>query len=183
MDEIFTYTEQKAPYLLGRVKELVIQFIRYSKSAHELIPKLEKQIELESSGNLIFELDNRPIKIPQGFRDAYPKIFSDVYRRAYLNLTDKNKAPQALVEIFVEFLTHDEEFKELGEHHKLVLNDIADMVCARLNGQSPEEFVAVKDAHAAVPDAKRLRLDEDILNSVEQELLKLEQINASGPLK
>ena len=55
MNEIFAYTHQKAPYLMGRVKELVIQFIKYSKSARDLVPKLDRQIELESSGKLSFE--------------------------------------------------------------------------------------------------------------------------------
>ena len=113
MAEIFKYTEKKAPYLLGRVKELVIQFIRYRESAHNFLPGLDKQIQLESSGKLKIKLDRRPVIIPQGFREAYRSIFTDVHRRVYLNISDKDKVPEALVDVFIDFLVHEESFNQL----------------------------------------------------------------------
>jgi len=175
MNKIFRYTEQKAPYLLGRVKELVIQFIRYSKSARTLIPQLERQIELEASGKLTFELDSRPLTIPKGFRKIYKLIFPDVHRRVYLSLTDRSRVAEALVEIFVEFLVHEEGFKELEEYHLPLLNEIVERTCARINGQNLEDFMSAEPADALVQDVRRLRLSEDVLNSVEQELFKLVQ--------
>jgi len=175
IEEIFRYTEQKAPFLLGRVKELVIQFIRYSESARNLIPKLERQIELELSGKLTFELDSRPIMVPQGFREAYYKIFPDVCRRVYVNLSDKDKMPEALMEVFVEFLVHEEGFRQLEEHHIPLLNEIIDRTCARFNGQNFKEFVPTEPNNEAIPNVRKFRLGEDVLNSVEQELLKLVQ--------
>ncbi|MCK9419586.1 MAG: B12-binding domain-containing radical SAM protein [Nitrospirae bacterium] len=175
MNDIFRYTAGKAPFLLERVKQLVIQFVRYSKSARDLIPKLEKQIELESSGSLIFQLDSRPMTVPKGFREAYQNIFPDTYRRVYLNLTDKKKVSQALMEVFVEFLVHEEQFSSLEEHHVPLLLEIVDRTCARFNDQKLEDYVPVDSADATVPDSRALRLGEDVLNSVEQELLKLVQ--------
>jgi hypothetical protein len=184
MNEIFGYAEQKAPYLLGRVKELVIQFVKYSKSALDLIPKLERQIELEASGRLTFELDNRPITIPPAFRDAYKMVFPEIHRRVYLNLSEKNRVPDALVEVFVEFLAHEENLNHLEEHHISLLNEIADRTCVRLSGKSPQEFVPVETSGIPVPNVRKLRLDEDVLKSVEQELINLAQGKAGtqGPL-
>jgi hypothetical protein len=151
----------------------VIQFVRYSRSARGLIPKLERQIELESSGSLIFQLDSRPMTIPRGFREAYQKIFPNTYRRVYLNLTDKSKVSQALMEVFVEFIVHEEGFEKMEDHHVPLLNEIIDRTCARFNGQKLGDYTPADSADAEVPDIRTLRLGEDVLNSVEQELLKL----------
>jgi radical SAM superfamily enzyme YgiQ (UPF0313 family) len=175
MNEIFRFTTEKAPFLLARVKELVIQFIRYSKTARDLIPKIDQQIELEASGQLTFELDTRPLTISKGFRKSFRSIFPDIHRRVYLNLNNKNKVPEALTEIFVDFLTREERCGRLEKYHFSVLKDIADRTCSDLNGQPPEDFVAIERTNTSIPDVKRLRLGEDVLNSVEQELIKLVQ--------
>lgn len=173
IEEIFRFTEHKAPFLLERVRELVIQFMRYSESARNLIPKLDRQIELELSGKLAFELDSRPITVPREFRKAYHKIFKDIYRRVYSNLSDKAEVPKTLMEVFVEFLVHEEGFKQMEEHHMPLLNEIIDRTCARVNGQKFEEFVPKEPGDKIIPDSTKSRLSEDVLNSVEQELIKL----------
>jgi len=175
MAKIFEYTEQTAPNLLARVKELVVQFIRYRDSVHDFLPGLDRQIEIESSGKLEIRLDSRPVPIPPGFRNAYKSIFPDIHRRVYLNLNDKSKVPEALVEIFVDFLVHEDGLDQLEDHHISLLNEIADQTCARLSGQPPEEYVAAEPDDTPVPDARRLCLDEDVMKSMEQELTKLVQ--------
>jgi radical SAM superfamily enzyme YgiQ (UPF0313 family) len=181
IEKIFRVTEDKAPYLLGRVKQLVIQFVRYSNSARNLIPILDSQIELEATGKLTFELDNRPITIPHGFEEAYKNIFSDVYRRVYLNLNEKEKVPEALMEVFVEFLVHEEAFRELEQYHTALLEEMADRTCARINGQNYEDFIPVESSEAVVPDYKKMRLHDEVIKSVEQELIKLVQEKTESP--
>jgi radical SAM superfamily enzyme YgiQ (UPF0313 family) len=173
MEEIFRSAHEKAPFILNRVKELVVQFIKYRDSVHEFIPGLDRQIELESTGRVEIKLDNRPVIIPQGFRDSYRPIFRDIHQRVYLNLEDRKRIPEALVEIFVEFLVHEERFSKLEEHHGVLLNEITDRTCARINGQGLEDYVPIESSDVAVPDALRLRLHDDVLKSVEQELMKL----------
>lgn len=175
MNEIFRYTEQKASFLLGRVKELVIQFIRYRESVHDFLPGLNRQIELESSGKLIIKLDNRPITISQAFRDAYRSIFSDIHRRVHLILSDERNVPEVLVDTFVDFLVHEEGLTKLEEHHISLLNEIAERACARFNGQKQEDFVSADSSEKTVPDPLKYHLHEDILKAVEQELLRLVQ--------
>ena len=173
MAEIFRHTEQTAPFLLGRVKELVIQFIRYRNSAHDFIPGLEQQIELEASGKLLIKLDTRPIPIPAGFRKSFNSIFSLIHRRANQNLADKNSIPKVLVDVFVEFLVHEEGFSQMEEHHISLMNEIVDRTCARFNGQPLGEHVPAEPAGMAVPDVRQHRLKDDILIGVEHELMKM----------
>lgn len=173
MADIFTAASLTAPSLLGRVKESVVQFVKYRESVHEFLPGLDRQIALESSGALEITLDNRPVTVSQEFRKAFQKIFPDVHRRVYLNLTEKGLAPQALVEVFVEFLVHEEGFKQLEEHHMPFLYEIVDRTCARMNGQNLGDFIPLDSLDIAVPDPQRVQLGDDILKSVEQELLRL----------
>jgi len=181
MEDIFRYTEQKTPVFLGRVKELVIQFIRYAESAHSLIPKMEELIELEFSGRVVFGLDNRPIPVTPAFRENYRSIFPDIYRRVYLNLEDKSKVPEVLVEVFVDFLSHEEGCEHLDESHRAILNDIVDNTCVRFNGEKPNEFKLVVATNGNVSDVKNTQLHEDILKSVEQELIRF--IQSKGEIK
>jgi radical SAM superfamily enzyme YgiQ (UPF0313 family) len=172
--DIFNYTMKKAPYMMERVKELVIQHAKYRESLEKLLPQLNRQIELESSGTLTFDLDNSPILVPKTFRESYNKIFSDVYRRIYTNLMDKRRVPEALVEVFVDFLVRwGENFTQAEAYHYSFLNEICDRTCAKFNGQLPQEFMPVELYDISIPEVKGIRLSDDILKSVEQELIKI----------
>ena len=178
MERIFTFTAAKAPYLLGRVKSLVIQFVKYSNSARGLLPKIDRQIDLETSGKLTFELDTRPITIPRQFDKTYREIFPALHRRVYLNLKDKEKVAEGMMEIFVEFFVREEGFTTFQEYHGPLLEEIVDRTCARMNGEQWENFVPVVSLDAPVPDVSKTRLHEEIIKSVEQELIKLVQEKA-----
>jgi len=157
-----------------RVKELVVQFVRYRISAHEFAPGLKKQIALESTGQMQIRLDSRPVTVSNTFRDGYTRTyFRKVYERAYRLLEDKEKVPNALVDIFVDFLVRDEQFRGWEDHHLAVLNEITDRTSAVCNGVRPESFIPSDDEAVAVPSVSRARLHEDILIAVEQQLLKL----------
>lgn len=173
MSDIFRFTEEKAPFLMGRVKEMVVQFIRYRKSAYEFIPGLQRQIDLESSGKLQIQLDTRPVTIPNGFREAYRSIFPAICHRVRMNLQDKSKVAETLVEVFVEFLVHEEGLRKMEEYHHSLLFEISDRTCARVNGQKLEDFSPRNDSEAEVPERIQTRLQDDVLKSVEQELMRL----------
>jgi radical SAM superfamily enzyme YgiQ (UPF0313 family) len=177
IERVFKHTYQHAPQLLSRVKEMTIQFVKYAQCAYSLIPKLEEQIELEESGELVLGPDSRPVTVPPAFREAFKRILPDLHRRVYLGLEDKSKVPQVLVDIVVDFLIHEleEGFTELGEQHVLLFQEMADRACAELNAVPPAGFRPTEDDDTPVPSVGRLRLGDDVLQSVEQELLKLAQ--------
>jgi radical SAM superfamily enzyme YgiQ (UPF0313 family) len=172
--EMTEHTIRRAPFLMRRVKELVIQHAKYRESLEKLLLQLDRQIELESTGKLVFQLDSRPVPVPSAFHEGYKKAFDEVHRRVYANLADKGREPEALVEVFVDFLVRwGDDFHQFEPHHFAYLREICDRTCARFNGQPPEEFVPVEAGGAATPDVRGIRLSEDVLKSVEQELIKL----------
>ncbi len=172
--EIFEFTDKTAPFLLGRVRELAIQFVRYRHSAYDFIPGLRQQIELESSGKLQIKLDDRPIPIPDGFRQEFDAIFPSVQQRAVRNLIDKSKVPEVLVDVFVDFLIHEEGFSKLEDYHITYLNEIVDSACTRVNGQAPAGAVPAETADNGGGDENSKRLKDDVLIGVEHELMKMQ---------
>jgi radical SAM superfamily enzyme YgiQ (UPF0313 family) len=177
MREIFAATKTHAPFMMHRVRELVIQHARYRQSVGELLEQMNEQIRLEESGLVRFSLDNRPVPIPASFQATFGKeIFPPVYRRVFLNLTKKKAAPEALTEVFVDFLARwGESFTELEKHHLTFLDELADRTCAKFNGVAGPDFVPVTEGEVSMREVVRSRLSEDVIKSVEQELVKLIQ--------
>jgi radical SAM superfamily enzyme YgiQ (UPF0313 family) len=182
MKRIFLFTAEKMPFMLGRVKELVIQFVKYADDANSLIPKLNEQIELESSGVLKFEQDSRPLTIPDAFREDYRDIFSEVYPLVWANLEDKEKVPAAMVEVFMDFMVHELEggLEKMEQQHMDLLFEMVDRVCAEYNGTPPVDFVRVGVEGLKIPSAVRTRLADDVINDVEQQLM-LMQVSSTNP--
>ena len=166
-----------------RVKTVVLQFAKYFATVETLIPQLDRQIAMEESGSFPLVPDDRPITVPPSFRKAYDKIFPDLHRRLYLHLDDKSKLPSALTEVFVDFLVRwGSEFHGLESHHMTFLTEICDRTSAKYNGRPPQEFVPEGeiDADVPVPNPAKIRLGEDVLKSVEQELFKYTQAGAGA---
>jgi Radical SAM superfamily/B12 binding domain/Domain of unknown function (DUF4070) len=174
-EEILRFTDATAPFMNRRIKTVIVQFAKYFATVDTLIPQLDRQIAMEESGSFPLVPDDRPITVPPSFRKAYDKIFPDLHRRLYLHLTDKTKLPAALTEVFVDFLVRwGGEFAGLEAHHVAFLTEICDRTAAKYNGRAPQEFVpdAVVDVDIPVPNPIKIRLGEDVLKSVEQELFK-----------
>jgi hypothetical protein len=172
MERIFRHAYQK-PFMVFRVQELVVQFVRYRKSAQEFAPGLRRQIQLESTGQMEIRPDVRPIAVPPSFRDGYARTyFRKVYERAYRILDDRQKISDALVDVFADFLMRDEAFQGWQNHHLSVLQEITDRTCAVFNGVRPESFLPTEREDIPVPNVARQRLHEDVLMAVEQELMK-----------
>jgi hypothetical protein len=178
IEKIIRSTMEKAPFMMQRVNELIIQHGKYLESVNKLIPQIDRQIDLESSGRVSFELDSRPIPVGLAFRDAYKDIFPAIYSRLYSNLQDKNRIPEALVEVFVDFLVRwGDGFKLFEAYHQEFFYEICDRTSAKFNGHGQQEFIPDNKVDLSMPDVKVNRLGDDILKSVEQELIKL-----SGPV-
>jgi radical SAM superfamily enzyme YgiQ (UPF0313 family) len=181
MRAILEHTTRVAPFMLRRVKNLIVQHHKYRGTLQRLYPQIEDQLEIERRADLRFVMDDRSIPIPPEFRASFNRVFPDLHRRVWLNLADPGRAAEALREVFVDFLVRwGEEFRALEPHHVVFLNEICDRTCAKFNGQAPETFVPVEGSDAPVPDVKRLRLADDVLMSVEQELVRFNRQPAPG---
>ncbi|MHC4258980.1 MAG: B12-binding domain-containing radical SAM protein [Planctomycetota bacterium] len=174
VEDILKNTAQKAPKLMARVEALIVQHAKYRESINKLLPQIDRQIELESTGKLTFEVDRSPVPVPKAFKDQYKAIFPEIYGRIYLNLKDKSQIPEALVEVFVDFLVRcGQDFSHFEAHHRSFLNDICDRTCAKLDSQPPEDFVPNELGDSSVPNMKCIQLGDDILKTVEQTFLKI----------
>lgn len=171
IEAIVRHTEAVAPFMIRRVKILIVQHVKYLGTLSELLPQCDRQLEVEMQAGLQLKVDNRAIPVSPAFRVAFPAIFPDVYRRVYLNLKNRDLVPEALTDVFVDFLVRwAESFEKLEEHHLTFLREICDRTCARLNGEAPEAFVPVEDSDESVPEIQRRRLGDDVLKAVEQTL-------------
>jgi hypothetical protein len=181
IDDLLDLTAARAPFLMRRVKRLIVQHAAYRKTLARLDDQIQKQLVLERTPGIEFDLDDRAIPLPPAFRAAYKRVFPDVHRRVWVNLTDKARTPEALAEVFVDFLVRwGEGFAGLESHHVEFLKELADRTCARLNGVPPETFVPTDDGDAEVPDVRRNRLGEDVLRTVDQELLRFARAGAAA---
>jgi len=180
IEEIFAHTYRTAPYMAGRVKELIVQHVKYGESVAALLPQLERQIEFERLGKFIFEKDDSPVYVPEAFRAEYESIFSDSHKRISQRLKSGAKLPEALVEVFVDFLVSaGKGLLKVEAHHRLYLEEICDRTCVRYNLEQDEGDRAVKESEEASGPPNRLgqvaafedrRLADSILRAVEQEL-------------
>ena len=181
--EILGHSNQVASFMNRRIKTVIVQFAKYFDTVSALIPQLDRQIAMEEGGNFPLVPDDRPITVPPSFRKAYDSIFPDMHRRVYLHLTDKSKLPAALTEVFVDFLVRwGSDFSDLEPHHVAFLTEICDRTSAKYNGRPPQEFVPgdVMDSGVVVPNPTKIRLGEDVLKSVEQELFKYMEAGSSA---
>lgn len=172
--DLLAYTNARKPFLMRRVKTIIVQFAKYVKTLEVVLPQLEKQIDLESSNAFPLLPEDRPIPVPSSFRSAYGKIFPEVHRRLYVNLKESDDLPEALTEVFVDFLVRwGDEFEKLEPYHLTFLREICDRTSAKFNGDRPQDFVGRDPSDEdVVPNAARIRLGDDVLKSVEQELFK-----------
>jgi hypothetical protein len=95
-------------------------------------------------------------------------------------MRDKQAVPEALVEALVEFLVHEEGLTKLEEHHIPELHEIVDRTCVRFNGQKHNGDMPTGAGEGETPDPMKIRLHDDILKSVEQELFKLVQAKSAS---
>ncbi len=173
--KMFAYTQATAPGMMRKVKVLIFQHSSYYTTICELLPQLDQQIEREKLGEIILEKDDRATPPPAAFRPAFNALFPEVYQRVYYSLKDISHLSKCLTDIFLEFIVRwGEEFKGLEEHHHIMLHELADRNCAKLNGTNPEEYVPCSERSGEVPSFKRLRLPDDIYKNVWIELSELQ---------
>ncbi len=171
---IVEHTRKAAPHMMSLMKRLIIKHYKIRRLVAEIVRDTDIQIELERTKELVFELDNRPVAITPEFRKAFRKLFPPVYERIYTNLSNLDHLPVALTEVFVDMLIHlDGVFERLEEYHHSYLREVSDRTCARLNGVRPETFVPKDATGAGIPDFRKIRLHDDILKNVGQELFTL----------
>lgn len=169
ISSILTYTREHAPFMLKRILGLILQQYREIIVAGQMIEKVHKQIELETSGAFMLEIDQTNIFIPESFEDFYKEIFPEIHKKVYLELKDRTRTDEALIRIFADFLIRwGQTSEQFEDYHKSFLFEIADRTIAKEN--SVCQAVVEEQSEEEIPNIKKSRLAYEILKVVEQEL-------------
>jgi radical SAM superfamily enzyme YgiQ (UPF0313 family) len=179
--DILSHTRQVAPFMLRKVVGLVLQHLGAAEMSVHLQAALDKQIAMENAiPSYEPYIDRRPILIPDGFEAGYKTVFPSLYQKVVDHLADQSQLPEALIEVFTDFLTRwGEGFTHMEDHHIVALNEIADRTIAQRNEEQATSRVV--RFGEGVYDAKQLmnQLRIEVLKSVERDLR--EHYGSSGP--
>lgn len=128
--------------MMRKVSSYIIQHATQKKTFAKILPDIDRLVELESTGKMPFELDQRPVPIPESFRKMFKKgdFFREMYNRVYDSVTDKRRVPEALCEIFIDFITRwGSEFKEFEPYHLVFLHELSDRTSKKINQEAVGE--------------------------------------------
>jgi radical SAM superfamily enzyme YgiQ (UPF0313 family) len=173
IEETLAYTSDRAPVMLGRIVDSIINQSRWHRlrTLHSS-DALKIALEAEKAGDLV--PDTTPILVPSAFSAAFRKrLFPYVYGRLHTNLPDSRLIPEAASEIFVDFLVRlSDESTSLGANdfshprHEAFLRQLCDRTTARLTGQPPDSFVAVEEPQFRVSRVKKSGLYDAVLKEI-----------------
>jgi hypothetical protein len=181
--EIFLHVSKEAPFMWRKVRSYIGTHVTYIKTLPTVLQGVNEQIDREETGKIKIELDTEHLAIPKTFRDVYNKyVFPNVYKRAYLNSTDKTNLSKLLMNIFTDFLVRwGKNLDKFEEYHLQQLYELTDQYCAKENGQAPELFVA-KESEDEYVEKPQKYFDDDILKSVGQELIMIAEGGTTASL-
>jgi hypothetical protein len=128
MIDIFRYTREHAPFMLGRVvKMTMMQYSDVTFSNLSSPEEIDRLIELEAGLDIPSLIDRRELLIPESFYAKYDELFPEIYQRVHSVLKDKEDTSEALVEVFTDFVTHwGGNFEQTEDHHRVFLLSLAD---------------------------------------------------------
>lgn len=172
--KIFKHVAETAPFMWKKVRSFTGSLALYRRTLEPMLEAIEKQADMEENGEIKIEMDSVLIDVPALFRENYKKnIFPKAYHRAYLNLEDKSKLDQVLMEVFMDFLINSAgSLEDFTEYHIEKILQIVDRTCAKANGILPEEFVVNESTDEEV-EKPLLFFGDEILKSVGQELVMI----------
>jgi radical SAM superfamily enzyme YgiQ (UPF0313 family) len=171
--EIFRHVARTAPYMWKKVRSYTGSLALYRRTLDKMLDAIEQQADAEESGALKIEFDTHIIEIPRAFREHYKGvIFPAIYRRAYLNLRDRSKVDETLMESIIDFLISRPDLKEITEYDVEQLRLCVDRSCAKMNGVPPESFAPNTSEDDSVAKPVIFFADE-ILKSVGTELIRI----------
>jgi hypothetical protein len=170
---ILWHTVKQAPFMMARVSKIIMRLFGYANTK-EMREVAQKQIDMEKSGELKWEIEQNDTLVPEGFREPYEEIFPEVCKEVDQGLTDKAYIGETLIEIFTNFLRHWEPASEsFSAEHRGYIMELTRLTILEKNGMNGDRSSEVPSSFTNMNelDVKRARLSEDILRAVEQELL------------
>jgi hypothetical protein len=176
---IALHTRQTAPFMMRKVIRLISGQYLEAVNLPLLREAISKQIQLEESVDMKQFIEKPEILIPESFREPYQEIFPEIHHRVYTGLIDKTRTDEALIEVFIDFLTRwRKTFAQFSDQHRASLDELTDRIIAKENGTAGNKSPVQADE--AVPDIKKTMLAEEIFQAVEQKLRIAESLSTKG---
>ena len=168
--ELTQYTSQHAPFMMKKVIGLIFQQYNEVILTQSMCEDIQRQIELERSGEIKLEIDQTDTFVPEGFNKPYQKLFPEIYKRVYIGLKDKARIDEVLVEIFTGLLIRWEPtFEQFEEYYRTYLFEITDHAIEKENNNVSSQSVSIGQAQEEMSDIPT-QIGDEILKAVEQEL-------------
>lgn len=168
--DIIRHTRQQAPFMMPKVVGRIMRHYGYA-ARHQFREAIQSQMNQEESGEFKLEIQQGGPLVLESFKEPYQRIFPEIYEEVYQGVVDKTRTEEALIEVFVDFITRwGETMDSFSDQHKVFLHELVDRTIARENGTVGTQPPIPIEADEAVPDVKKTGLAEEILKAVEQEL-------------
>jgi len=168
------YTFKHARFMLPTVIRIILRQFGYVYiNQHEFREVLQKQINLERSGELKLEIEQSEVIIPESFKEPYEEIFPEVYKEVFRGLKNKIQTGETLIEIFTEFFKSRKSaggFFSVEDRSDLM--ELAKRTATKKNNVSKISISI--SSEELMPNSNKTRMSDEILKAVEQELLSAE---------
>ncbi|MFT3764355.1 MAG: radical SAM protein [Minicystis sp.] len=165
--DTLAHVRRVAPYLLPRVVWFLLQSEWLRRYGARFFIGYDRLLELERSGDLV--QDTRPLLVPPSFGRAMTGLFPEIFTRLARSLSDEDRIPEAMKEVFVDFIVRwGSSFAELLPEHRAYLLELCDRAAAKHGGQpgSPPRAGEMDLLRAA----RRRRLLDAVLKDVRDEI-------------
>jgi len=170
---ILLYTLKQAPFMMSRVARIILRQFSYANT-QKMQEVAQKQIDMEESGELKWEVDQSEPIVPEGFYRLYEAVFPEVKAEVCQGLEDKTHSAEALIEIFTKFLSRwSPTNKSLTEEDRSHLMKLTKEAVAEKNNGGANRTSGASSSSTGINSSvlRRKYLPEDILRAVEQELM------------
>jgi len=167
--EIIQYTFQKAPFMLSKVIQLIMEQIRHSFIVKPIYEQIQEQIQLEESNSFNPKIMRAEVLITESFKDTYKAIFPDIYHHVLRSLQDKTFTEAVLISVFTDFLIRwGQSSKKFEEDHHTYLMALVDKAITENAVHLNSSIVLVGEGNG-IQEIEMDILAEEILKAVEQE--------------
>lgn len=168
--EIIQYTFQKAPFMLSKVIQLIMEQIRHSFILKPIYEQIQEQIQLEESNSFNPKIMRAEVLITESFKDTYKAIFPDIYHYVLRSLQDKTFTEAVLISVFTDFLIRwGQSSKKFEEDHHTYLMALVDKAITENAVHLNSSIVLVGEGNG-IQEIEMDILAEEILKAVEQEM-------------
>ncbi|MDW7772823.1 MAG: radical SAM protein [Desulfobulbaceae bacterium] len=169
--DILLYTRKHAPFMLPSVARGILRQFGYAYvNTHKLKDAVQRQIDLEKSGELKPEIDRQKPLVPDSFHEFYKAVFPEICTEVYESISDKTFTDGTLIEIFKEFIIdRGKAVNTLTDADKNDLLTLTRQIVTQKNIDIEKHDI--ESGTENLPGKKKTILPDEIFKAMQQELM------------